>query len=179
MNSTIHWHKGLQLRAVTQETAARKYQICIRANEFLPFARDEVQKMTKNNCCQPGDTILPHRNPQRALEIKSLADNSENVTKVSSKKKKNRKEKEKSPKGGGETVVFQDSALTKITIIPQVDRQKATVIPRVMIRLAQISAASPRNEETDVPLYPRGRCSWPITPKNTMRYSAMNIKMYS
>lgn len=41
----------------------------------------------------------PHRNPHRALEINSLADNFEKVTKVSSKKKKKRGKK--SPLGGG------------------------------------------------------------------------------
>lgn len=109
-----------------------------------------MQKMTKNNCRQPGDTILPHRNPQRALEISPL----QIIPKKFAKKKK-----EKKPKGG-KTVVFEDSALAKITIIPQVDKQKvAMILPCPMIRLPQISAASPRNEETDVPLYPRGRCS--------------------
>lgn len=160
MNSTMYWHKVLKLRAVTQETVARKYQICIRANDFLPFARDEVQKMTKNNCRQPGDTILSQRNPHGALEIKSPADNSEKVTRVSSKRKNYNKER-------GKTVVFEDSLLAKIPIIPQVDGQKvAVILPCPMIRLPPISAASPRNEETDVPLYPRGRCSWPTTPQN-------------
>lgn len=61
-------------------------------------------------------------------------------------------------------VVFEDN---KFTIIPQVDRQKvALILPCPIIRLPQIFAASPRNEETDVPLYPPGRCSWPTTPKN-------------
>lgn len=54
----------------------------------------------------------------------------------------------------------------KITIIPQVDTQKVAATPPCpMVRLPQTSAACPRNEETDVPLYPRGRCSWPTTPK--------------
>lgn len=64
----------------------RKCQIGTRASDFLPFANDEQQKMTRNNCRQPVDTILPHRNPKRALGIKSLKDNPGKVTKVSSKK---------------------------------------------------------------------------------------------
>lgn len=159
----MYWDKVLQLCAVRRKRL-RVNQIYIRANDFLPFARDEAQKMTKNNCRQPGDTILPHRNPHRALEIKSLADNSEKWHKFPPKKKRKRK---KVVKGKKETVVFEDSALAKITIIPQVDRQKvAVILPCPTIRLPQISAASARNEETDVPLYPRGRCSWPTTPEN-------------
>lgn len=85
MRSTVDWHERIPLRAVTQETAVRKYQIGTRASDFLPFASDEQQKTTRNNCRQPVDTILPHRNPNRVLGIKSLKDNPGKVTKVSSK----------------------------------------------------------------------------------------------
>lgn len=87
----------------------RVNQIYICANDFLPFERDEAQKMTKNNCRQPGDTILPHRNPHRALEIKSLADNSEKWHKFPPKKKK----KEKSPKGKKRNSCFWRQRVSK------------------------------------------------------------------
>lgn len=72
----------------------RKCQIGTRASDFLPFANDEQKKMTRNNCRQPVDTILPHRNPNRVLGIKSFKDNPGKVTKVSSKNNPPKKDKE-------------------------------------------------------------------------------------
>lgn len=84
----MYWHECPELSAVTQETPARKFQISIRAGDFLPYASDEQQKMTRNNCIQPDHTILPHRNPNGALKIKSLTDNSDKSDKSFLKKKK-------------------------------------------------------------------------------------------
>lgn len=73
----------------------------------------------------------PHRNPHRVLEINSLADNFEKVTKVSSKKKK-----KKALKGGGGWGKPSCFWRQQITIIPQVDKQKvALILPCPIIRL--------------------------------------------